>query len=111
MNIVMADADTQTIELARHALREYGYTVTAARDGLQAIRRWEADQPDAVIVNLRLPLSDGFEVCRTIRRRSKTPVIMVGDLPTDDDAVRAFEAGADDFIGRPFSHRQLAMRL
>ena len=111
MNIVVADADTQTIELARHALREYGYTVTAARDGLQAIRRWEADQPDAVIVNVRLPITDGFEVCRTIRRRSKTPVIMVGDRPTDEDAVRAFEAGADDFIGRPFSHRQLAMRL
>jgi DNA-binding response OmpR family regulator len=111
MKIVVADADTETTDLTRYALRDYGYTVVAARDGLQALRRWEADQPDVVVVNARLPGANGFDVCRTIRRRSMTPVIMVGERATDDDAVRAFEAGADDYIARPFSHRQLAMRI
>jgi DNA-binding response OmpR family regulator len=111
MKIVVADGDTETIDLTQYALREYGYTVIAAHDGLHALRRWEAEQPDLVIVNVRLPGSDGFEVCRTIRQRSNTPVILVSDRAADEDAVRGFEAGADDYIAKPFSHRQLAMRI
>ena len=111
MKILVADIDGETADLTRFALRDHGCTVIAARHGAQALRCWEAEQPDVVLINVQLPLTNGFEVCRAIRERSRTPIIMISDRQADEDAVRAFEAGADDHMAKPFSHRLLAMRI
>jgi DNA-binding response OmpR family regulator len=111
MKILLADDDPETLELARDALGEYGYRVIGARDGAQALRRWEMEQPDLVVVDANLPGANGFDVCRAIRQKSRTPVIVLGKQNAERDVVRGFQAGADDFVAKPFSHVQLAMRV
>ena len=111
MKILLADDDPDTLELARAALGEYGYRVIGARDGPQALRRWELERPDLVLVDARLPGTNGFDVCRAIRRTSRTPVIVLGRRDAEDDAVRGFQVGADDYVGKPISQVQLALRV
>ena len=111
MKILLADDDPETLELARDALGEYGYRVIGARDGLQALRRWEMEQPDLVVVDANLPGTNGFDVCRAIRQKSSTPVIVLGERNAEEDVVRGFQVGADDYVAKPFSHMQLAMRV
>lgn len=111
MKILLADDDPETLDLARDALGEYGYRVIGARDGRQALRRWEVERPDLVIVDANLPGANGFDVCRAIRQKSSTPVIVLGEQNAEEDAVRGFQVGADDYVARPFSHTHLAMRV
>ena len=111
MKILLADDDPDTLELARAALGEYGYRVIGARDGSQALRRWELERPDLVLVDAQLPGTNGFDVCRAIRRKSSTPVIVLGRRDDEEAAVRGFQVGADDYVGKPVSHVQLAMRV
>lgn len=111
MKVLVADNDAMSLDVTAFALHRHGYDVITATNGLQAIRRWESDQPDIAVLEAGLPRVDGLEVCRRIRRERNTPVIMVGTNQDDDSVEKAFGVGADDYIAKPYSHRQLALRI
>src|SRR5919199_2588701 len=107
MKILLVDDDEALRDRLTDALRRDDFSVLGAADGQQALLRWETDQPDLVLLEARLPKVDGFEVCRRIRQASQTPVIMVGTRSGEADIVRGLQAGADDYVTRPFSTTQL----
>jgi DNA-binding response OmpR family regulator len=111
MKILLADDDTEMLDVTCYVLRKHGYEVAAATDGAQAVQRWQDERPDLVLLDVALPRLSGFEVCRKIRARSATPIILVTGKDQDDDVVEGFSAGADDYVTKPFSHRQLVMRI
>jgi DNA-binding response OmpR family regulator len=111
MKILLADKDTEVLEVTTYALRRYGFEVIAVRDGVQALRCWKEAAPDLVLLEIDLPQLNGFDLCREIRQHSSTPVIMVSARTNDEDVVQGFHFGADDYVAKPINHRQLAMRI
>lgn len=111
MKILLADDDAELLDVTAYALRREGFAVIAANDGAQALRRWQHDRPDIVVLDVNMPRLDGFAVCRQIRDAGTTPVVLLTALDREEQVVRGFEAGADDYVTKPFSARQLAMRL
>ncbi|MGH2492722.1 MAG: response regulator transcription factor [Candidatus Limnocylindria bacterium] len=103
--------DADLLDLLTYALRREGYTVLTAMDGQQGLRRWEEDPPDIVVLDANLPKIDGYEVCRRIRHDGPTPIVMLTARDEEDDVLRGFRLGADDYITKPFSAKQLAARL
>jgi DNA-binding response OmpR family regulator len=111
LKILLADDDTYLLDVTAYALRGEGFNVILATDGRQAISCWEEHEPDVVILDVAMPHLNGFEVCRQIRQKSQTPVIMLTALHDDDDVVKGFHTGADDYVTKPFSPRQLVARV
>lgn len=111
MKILLADDDADLLDVTAYALRREGFAVIAANDGAQALRRWQQEHPDIVVLDVNMPRLDGFTVCRQIRDAGSTPVILLTALNQEEQVIRGFEAGADDYVTKPFSPRQLAMRL
>jgi DNA-binding response OmpR family regulator len=111
MKVLIVDDDVDHVDLMTYALRREGYSVSTAIDGVQALERWQADKPDIVLLDGTLPKLDGFEVCRRIRHESKTPVIMVSARDEDKDVITGLQYGADDYVCKPFSAKQLAARM
>ena len=111
MKILLVDDDSDLLDVTAYALRREGLNVIVATDGQQALRRCEGERPDLVVLDVGLPRTDGFEVCRRIRQGSSTPVILLTGLSADEHVVRGFRAGADDYVTKPFSPRQLAARI
>lgn len=97
--------------MTAYALQRGGHHVIVAADGTQALQRWEAEQPDVVVLDVGLPKMSGFDVCQTIRRSSATPVILLTALSDEESIIRGFRAGADDYVTKPFSPRVLAARI
>lgn len=113
MKALVVDDDVDLLDLMTYALRREGYTVLAAIDGQQAIDRLEADRPDIVLLDANLPKINGFEVCRRMRHDSETetPIIMMTARDEDEDVVRGLNLGADDYVTKPFSVKQLTARM
>jgi DNA-binding response OmpR family regulator len=111
MKVLLVDDDVDMVDLMTYALRREGYQVLTALDGQQAVERWEVDKPDLVVLDGNLPNMDGFEVCRRIRHESETPVIMLTARGDEKDVVEGFTVGADDYVIKPFSAKQLSMRM
>jgi DNA-binding response OmpR family regulator len=111
MKILLVEDDPDLLDVTGYALRQEGFTVITASDGQEALRRWRADRPDIVLLDLGLPEIDGIQVCRTIRRHGDTPVIILTEHADEDHIVHGFRAGADDFVTKPFSSRQLTWRI
>lgn len=111
MKVLVADNDSMSLDVTAFALHRHGYDVVTASNGLQAVRRWESEQPDVAVLEAGLPQIDGLEVCRRIRREKDTAIIVVGSSQDDDAVEKAFVVGADDYLTKPFSHRQLALRI
>lgn len=111
MKILLVDDDKDLLDVTAYALRREGFNVIVATDGAQAIHRWEQDHPDLVILDVNMPHFSGFEVCRRIRQADTTPVILLTALNQEEQIVQGFQAGADDYVTKPFSPRQLAMRI
>src|SRR5262249_31535069 len=111
MKVLVVDDDVDLLNLMSYALRREGYDVLAAVDGEQALCRWETEHPDIVLLDGRLPGMDGFEVCRRIRHEATTPVIMLTVADEEDDILRGLQLGADDYMIKPFSARQLGARM
>jgi two-component system OmpR family response regulator len=109
--ILVVDGDAAVVDLTSRVLRQNGFDVIAARDGVEAVARWEADAPDLVLLELNLEGRNGFEVCADIRHASRTPVIVLTTSRDEQDALRAFNVGADDYITKPFSPVQLVARI
>jgi DNA-binding response OmpR family regulator len=111
MKVLVVDDDRVLADLVAFTLRQQGFQVILAYDGQTAIEKWQAVQPDLIVLDLNLPKIDGFTVCRRIRAEADTPIIMLTVRGEEDDIVHGLELGADDYIPKPFSPRQLIARV
>ena len=111
MAVLLVDDDRDLVDVLTYILRREGYEITAAFDGEQGWARFQSDGPELVILDANMPGLDGFEVCKRIREVSKTPVIMLTARTDETDVVQALGLGADDYITKPFSPRQLVARV
>jgi DNA-binding response OmpR family regulator len=110
MKALIVDDDRVLADVVAFALRREGFQVIQAYDGLSALQRWAEDKPDLIVLDVNLPKMDGFTVCQRIRKEADTPIIMLTVRGEDDDIVHGLELGADDYIPKPFSPRQLVAR-
>jgi DNA-binding response OmpR family regulator len=109
MKVLVVDDD---VDLLTYALRREGFGVIGALDGMQALDRWESNNPDIILLDAKLPKLDGFEVCRRIREESQAPpIIMLTARDEEEDIVRGLHLGADDYVTKPFSVKQLVARI
>jgi DNA-binding response OmpR family regulator len=111
MKVLIADDDADLRELIGFTLTQSGYLVIKAHDGPAAVRRFEEEVPDLVVLDINMPGLSGFEVCEAIRRRSRVPVMMLTVRGEEEDLVRALGLGADDYLNKPFSPRTLLARV
>lgn len=109
--VLVVDDDEKTVELVKLYLNRDGYKVDTAYNGLDALELARKNHPDLIVLDLMLPGMDGLEVCRTIRQESDVPIIMLTARSTDQDKLTGLEVGADDYVTKPFSPRELAARV
>jgi DNA-binding response OmpR family regulator len=109
--VLVVDDDLKTVELVKLYLNRDGYGVLTAYDGVEALRLAREGHPDLIVLDLMLPGMDGLEVCRTLRDESDVPIIMLTARTTDEDKLTGLGLGADDYVTKPFSPRELAARV
>jgi len=109
--VLVVDDDAKTVELVKLYLNRDGYKVLVAYDGVEALRLARQSHPDLVVLDLMLPGCDGLEVCRTLRDESDVPIIMLTARTTEDDKLTGLNLGADDYVTKPFSPKELAARV
>jgi DNA-binding response OmpR family regulator len=109
--ILVVDDDKKTVATIKLYLENAGFDVSVAHDGRQALEAARAAPPDLVVLDLMLPLVSGMDVCRMVRAESDVPVIMLTARTTEDDKLRGLGLGADDYITKPFSPRELVARV
>ncbi|MGX1880512.1 response regulator transcription factor [Streptomyces sp. NPDC055287] len=110
-NILVVDDDPTVAEVVTGYLERAGFAVTRAADGPAALRRAKDQRPDLVVLDLMLPGMDGLEVCRELRAEGPVPVIMLTARGDEDDRILGLEVGADDYVTKPFSPRELVLRV
>jgi DNA-binding response OmpR family regulator len=110
MKALIVDDDLALADVVSFTLRRAGFEVIMAHDGQSALDRWRDASPDLIILDLNLPKLDGLAVCQRIRAEADTPIIILSVRGEEDDVVRGLELGADDYIVKPFSPRQLVAR-
>ncbi len=110
MKALVVDDDLVLSDVISFTLRRAGFEVITAYDGQSALDRWQADKPDLLVLDLKLPKLDGLSVCRRIRAQANTPIIILSVQGSDEDVVKGLELGADDYITKPFSPVQLVAR-
>lgn len=111
MKILVADDDPQILKALRITLSAFGHQVITAEDGAAALRRAADQHPDIVVLDLGMPHFDGLEVIAGIRGWSKMPILVVSGRVTSGDKVEALDAGADDYVTKPFSTEELLARI
>ena len=109
--ILLEDDEPQILEICRDYLQKSGYEVAVAADGLQGLSAAGREKPDLIVLDLMLPEMDGLDVCRTIRRESNVPIIMLTARVEETDKLIGLEIGADDYMTKPFSPRELVARV
>jgi two-component system, OmpR family, response regulator RegX3 len=109
--ILIVEDEGSLADSVRYNLEREGYVVTVAEDGRQALERFRAESPALVILDLMLPEVSGLDLCRTIRSESDVPIIMVTAKDSEADKVAGLELGADDYVTKPFSVRELLSRV
>jgi DNA-binding response OmpR family regulator len=111
MKIMIADDDRDLLGLIGFALTQAGYLVVRASDGQTALRAFDTESPDLVLLDINMPGASGFQVCEAIRTKSRVPIMMLTVRGEEEDLVRALELGADDYLTKPFSPRTLLARI
>ena len=109
--VLVVDDNAQTREAIALYLRHAGYAVDLAGTGPDALKSAATHQPDLIVLDLMLPGFDGLDVCRTLRARTEVPIIMVTARTTEEDKLEGLRAGADDYVTKPFSPRELVARV
>lgn len=110
-HILLVDDEPLIIDSLSYSLEREGFQVSSAMDGRQALETIDDVQPDLIVLDLLLPDISGFEVCRRLRENYSTPVIMLTALGEEIDRVQGLEVGADDYLAKPFSFRELLARV
>jgi DNA-binding response OmpR family regulator len=111
LKILVVDDDLELSSLIGYALRQAGYMVVEAGDGVAALEAFERESPALVILDVNLPRLSGLEVCRRIRAASRVPIMMLTVKSAEEDQVQALDLGADDYLTKPFSPRTLLARV
>lgn len=109
--ILVVEDDRDLLKLLVYNLEKEGYQVLSAQDGATGLKLARAERPDLLLLDLMLPKMDGMEVCRILRQESKVPVIMVTAKKEEVDRILGLEIGADDYVTKPFSVRELLARV
>jgi two-component system alkaline phosphatase synthesis response regulator PhoP len=109
--ILVVDDEPKIVTLARDYLERAGFAVTSAGDGKTALAAARADKPDLIVLDLGLPQLDGLDVARTLRKDSNVPIIMLTARGEETDKLVGLELGADDYITKPFSPKELVARV
>lgn len=109
--LLLADDDRALSSILSAALREEGYEVTVVGTGLKALQEAERAAPDLLILDVLMPEMDGLEVCRRVRKKSRVPIILLTSRGEEVDRVTGLETGADDYVTKPFSTRELCARI
>jgi len=109
--ILVVDDEKPIAEILRYNLEQEGFTVIVAYDGEQAVSQTKAQHPELILLDIMLPKQDGFAACREIRRISNVPIIMLTAKDTELDKVLGLELGADDYVTKPFSAREVVARV
>jgi DNA-binding response OmpR family regulator len=109
--ILLVDDEPEILEICRDYLKASGYDVVTAKDGLQGLSSFRREKPDLVVLDWMMPEMDGLDVCRAIRRESNAPIIMLTARVEETDKLIGLELGADDYITKPFSPRELVARV
>jgi len=109
--ILVVDDDVKTVELVKLYLNRDGYKVLTAYDGIEALNLARQSHPDLIVLDLMLPGCDGLEICRTLKNETDVPIIMLTARTTEDDKLTGLNLGADDYMTKPFSPKELAARV
>ena len=109
--VLIVEDDPHTVEVVRLYLRRDGHTVLTASNGKDGLRMAQEAAPDLVVLDLMLPEIGGLDVCRELRKESDVPIVMLTARVEEEDRVAGFELGADDYVTKPFSPRELAARI
>jgi DNA-binding response OmpR family regulator len=110
MKILVVDDDRVLADVISYSLQRAGFQIIQAHDGMAALQRWSEEKPDLIVMDVNLPKLDGFSVCQRIRTQAPTPIIFLTVRCEDADVVRGLELGADAYMTKPFSPRQLVAR-
>ena len=111
ISVLVVEDDKNIQDLLQLYLEKEGYAVTIASDGGQGLTKFRAIKPDLVLLDVMMPVMNGWEVCKTIRAESRTPVIMLTAKGEVDDKITGLKAGADDYVTKPFEMRELIARI
>ncbi len=109
--ILIVDDEKPIVEILKYNLEKEGYRVVTAFDGEEALNMVEAENPDVIVLDIMLPVKDGFTVCREIRSSREVPIIMLSAKEMEMDKVLGLELGADDYVTKPFSAREVTARV
>jgi len=109
--VLLVDDEPNLLHTLRYSLRQAGYDVATATTGEEALAQARGERPDVVVLDVMLPGLDGFEVCRRLRAESSVPILMLSARTDEVDRVVGLEVGADDYLTKPFSARELLARL
>jgi DNA-binding response OmpR family regulator len=109
--VLVVDDEPKIVQLARDYLEHAGFTVASASDGREALASFRANAPDLIVLDLGLPLVDGLDVARAIRKSSNVPIVMLTGRGDEADRVAGLELGADDYVTKPFSPKELVARV
>ena len=111
VSVLIVEDDKNIQELLQLYLEKEGYAVTVASDGAQGLAKFRAIKPDLVLLDVMMPVMDGWAVCKAIRADGETPVIMLTAKSETDDKIAGLKAGADDYITKPFEMREVLARI
>lgn len=109
--ILVVDDEDEIVQFVQDALEDEGYAVWSAFDGMQALQAARQRQPDLVILDIMLPRRDGFAVCRELREELDIPILFLSAKQSDADKIQGFSVGADDYVMKPFSIKELIARV
>ncbi len=109
--VLVAEDDTRQAETLRRYLVAEGHSATLVHDGRSALEQARANAPDLLVLDVMMPGPDGLTVCRTLREESRLPILMLTALSTVDDRVVGLDAGADDYLTKPYSPREFMARV
>lgn len=109
--ILIVDDEKPIVEILKYNLEKEGFRVVTAFDGEEALKMAEAENPDLILLDIMLPVKDGFTVCREIRAKTDVPIIMLTAKEMEMDKVHGLELGADDYVTKPFSAREVTARV
>jgi DNA-binding response OmpR family regulator len=109
--ILLVDDDVTLTAILAAALGDEGWSVATARNGVEGLRRFESEGADLLVLDILMPEMDGLEVCRRVRRKSAVPIVLLSSRGEEVDRVTGLETGADDYLTKPFSTRELVARI